>query len=74
MFGNLAKYQQFKEKAKSLPEVEVAREEFIRLMVESGETQEKAENQATVAAALGSSVMISDKLYRIKTASMFKVE
>lgn len=62
----MGRYLEMKEKAKTLPHVEVSEEEFIRLMVEAGETEEKAKFNATMSKGLGSSVMIGDKMVIIK--------
>ena len=51
---DLARYYAFKERSAKLPHVTVTREEFIRRLVERGESQEKAEQMATVAEGLGS--------------------
>jgi hypothetical protein len=64
--GGYGRYMQEKALAAKLPQVEVTREEFIKLMVESGETQDKAEFQATICAGLGSSTRIGDKMVSIK--------
>jgi hypothetical protein len=62
LFPNLKKY----EKAKSLPEVEVTEEEFIKLMVKSGETEDKAKFHATMSKGLGLAVMIGEQKVKIK--------
>ncbi len=64
MFPNMQQYM--KAKYGNLPTVEVTEEEFIRLMVEAGETEEKAKSQAKFSIALGSSVMVGDKMLQIK--------
>jgi hypothetical protein len=66
MFSNMGRYLEMKGKASKLPHVEVTEKEFIRLMVEAGETKEKAKFQATMSKGLGSSVMIGDKMVSIK--------
>jgi hypothetical protein len=48
MFPNVARYIEMKEKAKNLPETEVSEEEFVRLMMETGEVEEKARFQAKI--------------------------
>lgn len=58
--------QYMKAKYGNLPTVEVTEEEFIRLMMEAGETEEKAKSQAAFGKALGSSVMLGDKMLHIK--------
>lgn len=58
--------QYMKAKYGNLPQVEVTEEEFIRLMVEAGETEEKAKSQANFSKILGSSVMIGDRMVQIK--------
>lgn len=68
MFSNMGRYLEMKEKAKTLPQMEVSEEEFIRLMVEIGETEEKAKFHAKMSKGLGSSVMIGDKMVKIKDA------
>ena len=65
MFSNISRYVEMKEKASKLPNVEVTEEEFIRLMIEAGETDEKAKFQAKISKGLGSSVMIGDKMVKI---------
>lgn len=62
----LARYYAFKERSAKLPHVTVTREEFIRRLVERGESQEKAEQMATVAEGLGSHVEIGDEMVGIK--------
>ena len=66
MFPNISSYMAMREKAKTLPELEVTEEEFIRMMIEAGETPEKAKLNATLSKGLGSSVMIGDKMIKIK--------
>lgn len=66
MFPNMNRYLEMREKAKTLPQVEVTEEEFVRLMVEAGETEEKAKFSANISKGLGSSVMIGDKMVKIK--------
>lgn len=61
-FPNLNQYH----KAKTLPQIEVSEEEFIKLMVESGETEDKAKFHATMSKGLGSAVMIGEKVVKIK--------
>jgi hypothetical protein len=60
------RYMAARDKAASLPSVEVTREEFVKMMTESGQTQEDAEFQATMASGLGSEVMIGEKMVSIK--------
>jgi hypothetical protein len=59
-------HQYMKAKYGNLPTVEVTEEEFVRIMMESGQTEEKAKSQASFAKALGSSVMVGDKMLYIK--------
>jgi hypothetical protein len=65
MFGH-GRYLQMKARADKLPQVEVTREEFIRLMMETGKSRKDAEFQATIAAGLGAHTMIGDKMVGIK--------
>lgn len=62
---NISRYIGMREKSKNLPHVEVTEEEFIRLMVENGETEEKAKFHAKISKGLGSAVMIGDKMVQI---------
>lgn len=55
-----------KAKYGNLPEIEVDETEFIRIMMENGHTEEKAKLQASMAKGLGSSVMVGDKMVKIK--------
>jgi hypothetical protein len=66
MFPDVSRYMQMKEKAKTLTEIEVSEEEFIRLMMEAGQTEEKAKFQAKMSKGLGSSVMIGENMVKIK--------
>jgi len=61
---NLKKY--FDAKNSKKPRVEVSREEFIRRLVARGETEDKAEQMATVAEGLGSQLEIGDEWVGIK--------
>lgn len=60
------RYIEMKNKAEKLPTVEVSEEEFIRLMVETGETEEKAKFHAKISKGLGSAVMIGEQMVKIK--------
>lgn len=64
MFPNMQQYM--KAKYGNLPTVEVTEEEFIKIMVEAGSTEEKAKSQANFSKILGSSVMVGDKMLHIK--------
>jgi len=64
MFPNMQKYYEMK--AGKFPTVEVDEAEFVRLMIEAGETEEKAKFHATISKGLGSSVMVGDKMLKIK--------
>lgn len=66
MFGSAGRYLQMKARAEKLPSIQVSREEYIRLMVESGKTQEEAEFHAAVSVGMGASTMIGDKMVSIK--------
>ena len=66
MFPYMSRYVEMKQKAQSLPTVEVDEAEFVRLMVEAGETEEKAKFQAKISKGLGSEVMVGDKMLKIK--------
>ncbi len=65
MFPNIPRYIEAKHKASELPLVEVTEEEFIRLMIEAGQTEEKAKFNAKISKGLGSSVMVGDKMVKI---------
>ena len=65
MFPNF-NFGQMREKARTLTEIEVSEEEFVRLMVESGKTEKEAKFQAKMSKGLGSSVMIGEKMVKIK--------
>ncbi len=64
MFPNLNNYM--KAKHGNLPHVEVTRDEFIKMMMDSGLTKEKAESQAVFCQALGSHCMIGEQMVGIK--------
>ncbi len=64
MFG-YGYYLSMREKAKNLPEIEVDKEEFIRLMMETGITREKAEFHAKICLGMGSAVMIGEQMVKI---------
>jgi hypothetical protein len=51
-------------RAKTLPHVEVSRQEFIRLFIEGGGDPKKADFQAKISEGLGSYVMIGDKMVK----------
>ena len=55
---DVSRYIEAKERAKTLPHIEVSRTEFIRRLVATGESQEKAERTATIAEGLGSQIEI----------------
>ena len=56
-----------KNRAATLPQVKVTKEEFVRRLVEMGEEQSKAEQMATVAESLGSRIEINNEMVGIKT-------
>ena len=64
--GNMHKLLKELHEMKSLPEIEVSEDEFVRLMMEAGATKEKAEFQARISKGLGSSVRIGQQLVTIK--------
>lgn len=66
MFPNF-NFGQMREKARTLTEIEVSEEEFVRLMIESGKTEKEAKFHAKMSKGLGSSVMIGEKMVKIKT-------
>jgi hypothetical protein len=55
-----------KAKYANLPEVEVTREEFIKMMVDNGKPQKDAELHATMCEGLGSACMMGGKMVSIK--------
>ncbi len=55
-----------KAKYGNLPTVEVTKEEFIKLMMDSGKTEKDAEFQAKIGIAMGSACMIGDRMVKIK--------
>lgn len=59
-------YQYMKAKHGNLPIVEVTKEEFIKLMMDSGKLEEEAKFQARIAIAIGSACMIGDTMVKIK--------
>ena len=67
--GNMHKLLKEFHETKSFPEIEVSEDEFVRLMIESGTTKEKAEFHARISKGLGSSVRIGQQLVKIKKAS-----
>lgn len=66
MTPDLSRYYKFKERAAKLPHVLVTREEFIKRLVAKGETQEKAEQTANIAAGLGSHIEINNEMVGIQ--------
>ena len=48
------------------PHIEVSRNKFLEMLIAKGETAEKAEEMANVSIALGTEVLIADKLVAIK--------
>lgn len=64
--NDYAKFLAMYNKAKGLPEVEVTEEEFIAIMVATGETIEKSQQTAKLSKLLGSIVMVGDKMLKIK--------
>lgn len=66
---NIEKYLAAKNRATKLPQIQVSRDEFVRLLIERGETPEKAEQTAKIAEGLGSYVEISESMVGIKGKS-----
>lgn len=64
MFPGYGQYM--KAKYGNLLTIEVTKDEFIKMLVESGKTQKEAEFQAAISVGLGSSCMIGDKMVSIK--------
>lgn len=67
-----SRYLAYKEKAAKAPLLQVSKEEFIRVLMEAGSSAKEAETQARISHALNSEVLIGDKLYQIKTTSVFE--
>lgn len=67
-FANLGRYLAEQKLAEKAEHVEVTREEFVRLAIESGETPEHAEQTAKMCLAFGSETMIGGKMLSIKAA------
>ena len=63
---NMLRYLHFRNQSKNLPQIEVDREEFIRLMIEAGWAKDAAESQATFSEGLGGHARIGDKMVGIK--------
>jgi hypothetical protein len=63
---NIQKYLRAKERAGKLPTVKVTKQEFIRRLIASGKTEEKAEQMALVAEGLGSVIEIGDEMVGIQ--------
>lgn len=53
-------------KKNDYPSVEVTHEEFIKLVVESGISQEEAEMQARIAKIMGSELLLNKRYVSIK--------
>lgn len=64
MFPNIHKYMEMKYGPKK-EEVEVSEAEFVRLMMESGKTEDEAKAQANFAKGLGAACNIGDKMVKI---------
>lgn len=62
--GAFGKYHENKRNPK--PTVEVSEEEFMRIYLENGGTEENGKFHLKIAMGLGSSVEIGDKLYQVK--------
>jgi hypothetical protein len=54
------------EETKDLPHVEVTDEEFIRLFMETGMTEEKARQHLMISKGLGSYVHIGEQMVKAK--------
>lgn len=59
------RYLNQRQRAATLPHVKVSKKEFIRRLVEKGESQEKAEQMAMVAELLGSKIEINNEMVGI---------
>jgi hypothetical protein len=64
MFPNMNEYM--RNKYGKFEEIEVTEEEFVKLMVESGVTEEKAKFQANMCKMLGSSILVEKRRLSIK--------
>ncbi len=58
-------FRKKKEQTANLPEREVSEEEFVKLFMETGATEEKAKFQAKISKALGSSVHVGQEMLKI---------
>lgn len=54
-----------KQRAATLPQVKVSRDEFVSRLLARGETPDKAEQMAMVAEALGSQIEINNEMVGI---------
>lgn len=72
MFGsfNAARYAKEKAQAETLPRRAVARDEFVRLAVAAGTTQQEAEFQAKICESLGSETRVGDEMLSITNESL----
>jgi hypothetical protein len=57
--------QYHKAKSGKLPEIDVSEEDFVHLMIESGQSEEDAKFQLTIAKALGARCMIGERMVGI---------
>lgn len=54
------------EATKNLLHIEVTKEEFIQLLLDSGMTEDKARQTTVISKALGSSIQIKNMMVKIK--------
>lgn len=59
-------YRQSLDEVSKLPHIEVTTEEFVKMLVAAGQTEEKAKSQANFAKGLGSSIRIGDQMVGVK--------
>lgn len=66
MFPNISRYIKFRHESKDLPEVEVTEEEFVRLMMEAGQSEKEAKFQAFISKGIGGATRIGDRMVKVK--------
>lgn len=65
--NDFQRYFAQKNRAATLPQVRVSKDEFVRRLVLQGESQDKAEQMAMVAESLGSRIEINNEMVGINT-------
>ena len=66
MIESLGRYMAWKQRTKDLPSIAVTREEFIKMMMEAGKSEDEARFQANIAEGLGSSTELGGQMVSIK--------